>query len=106
MQFIIEPPTIIFRHQTTTTGKSSIYDVLPTGTISNMPWRKTDVKFSQNEIFVNLIEEVGAIIDRHGQLVSSEVTGTIMSNGVPDLTLVCNGPYCGRFIMLLWIYCR
>ncbi len=96
LKSMIEPPTIISRLQAATTGKSNISDVLPTGSISNMPWRKTDVKYSQNEIFVDIIEEVDAIIDRNGQLVSSEVTGTIMSNsrlsGVPDLTLVFTDP--------------
>ena len=91
LKSMITPPSVISRLTAAATGKSHVSDILPTGTISNMPWRKTDVKYSQNEIYVDIIEEVDVIIDRGGQLVSAEVTGLIMANsrlsGVPDLTL-------------------
>jgi AP-3 complex subunit mu len=35
--------------------------ILPDGTISNMPWRKTGVKYAQNEIYLDIIEEIDAI---------------------------------------------
>lgn len=96
LRSMIEPPTVISRLTAATTGKSGVSDVLPTGTISNMPWRKTDVKYSQNEIYVDIIEEVDTILDRNGKIVSSEVSGTIVSNcrlsGVPDLALTFADP--------------
>jgi AP-3 complex subunit mu len=73
LKAMIEPPSVIARLTASATGKSGVSDVLPTGTISNMPWRKTDVKYSQNEIYIDIIEEVDAIIDRNGQIVSTEV---------------------------------
>jgi len=73
------------------TGQSTVSDVLPDGTISNMPWRKTGVKYAQNEIYLDIIEEVDSILDRNGMIVSSEVSGSIVANsrlsGVPDLAL-------------------
>lgn len=91
LKSMIEPPSVMSRLTAATTGKSAISDVLPTGTISNMPWRKTDVKYSQNEIYIDIIEEVDAIVDRSGQIVSSDVSGIIVGNcrlsGVPDLAL-------------------
>lgn len=96
LKSMIEPPSVISRLTAVTTGKSSVSDVLPTGTISNMPWRKTDVKYSQNEIYIDIIEEVDATIDRTGQIVSSDVSGTIVGNcrlsGVPDLSLTFVDP--------------
>jgi AP-3 complex subunit mu len=78
------------------TGKSGVSEELPDGTISNMPWRKAGVKYAQNEIYMDIIEEVDAIIDRNGQVVSSEVTGLVQANsrlsGIPDLTMTFVDP--------------
>lgn len=71
-------------------------DVLPDGTISNMPWRKTGVKYAQNEIYIDIMEEIDAIVDRSGYIISTDVTGFIVANsrlsGVPDLTLAFVDP--------------
>jgi AP-3 complex subunit mu len=59
--------------------------------LHSMPWRKTGVTYAQNEIYLDIIEEIDAILDRNGQIITSEVTGTISANsrlsGVPDLML-------------------
>jgi AP-3 complex subunit mu len=61
-----------------------------------MPWRKTGVKYSQNEIYLDIIEEVDAIVDRNGMVITSEVSGVIAANsrlsGVPDLMLAFVNP--------------
>ena len=84
------------RLQAVATGRSSVSDVLPDGTISSMPWRKSGVKYAQNDIYLDIVEEVDAIVDRNGQVVSSEVTGAIMANsrlsGIPDLCLSFTDP--------------
>lgn len=91
LKAMIEPPSVMGRLQTMATGKSTVSDVLPDGTISSMPWRKAGVKYAQNDIYLDIIEEVDAIVDRNGQVVSSEVIGTVQANsrlsGIPDLTL-------------------
>jgi hypothetical protein len=33
-----------------------------------MPWRKSGVKYSQNEIYLDIVEEMDAIIDSTGQV--------------------------------------
>jgi AP-3 complex subunit mu len=93
LKAMIKPQSssVISRFAAAASGESNISDILPDGTISNMPWRKTGVKYSQNEIYVDIIEEVDAIIDPSGGVVSSEVTGIIEVNsrlsGIPDLSL-------------------
>ena len=61
-----------------------------------MPWRKTGVKYAQNEIYLDIIEEIDAILDKNGQIITSEVTGIISANsrlsGVPDLLLTFVDP--------------
>jgi AP-3 complex subunit mu len=45
----------------------------------------------QNEINLDILEEVGAMIDKNGMIISSEVNGIIQANSrlfrVPDLSL-------------------
>lgn len=93
LKAMILPPTVISRISAVATGTSSsnVSDVLPEASISNMPWRKSNVLYAQNEIYIDVIEEVDAIVTRNGAVVSSEVNGSIIANsklsGIPDLTL-------------------
>jgi AP-3 complex subunit mu len=91
LKAMIKPQSVMGRLQAVATGRSNVSDVLPDGTISSMPWRKSGVKYAQNDIYLDIVEEVDAIVDRNGQVVSSEVTGAIMANsrlsGIPDLCL-------------------
>ena len=43
----------------TVTGKSNVSEVLPTGQLSNIPWRRAGVKYTNNEAYFDVIEEVG-----------------------------------------------
>ena len=92
LKAMIKPASVMSR----LTSAATVSDILPDGTISNMPWRKTGVKYAQNEIYLDIIEEIDAIVDRNGQIISSEVSGVIAANsrlsGVPDLALSFANP--------------
>jgi len=96
LKAMIHPPSMISKIAEATIGASGVSETLPEGTVSNMPWRKTGVKYAQNEIYVDIIEEVDAIINISGQVISSEVTGIVQCNsrlsGLPDLTLAFVDP--------------
>lgn len=98
LKSMIKPPTLVdrFTNAVSREPTSNISDMLPDGTISNMPWRKDGVVYSQNEIFVDIIEEIDAIVDSRGGVVSSEVMGVLATNsrlsGVPDITLTFKDP--------------
>lgn len=92
LKSIIMPPTVMGVLSSTFTGKSTaVADDLAEGMISSMPWRKAGVKYAQNEIYLDVVEEVDAVIDKLGGTVSSEVTGVVLANsrlsGIPDLEL-------------------
>lgn len=70
LKAMIKPSTVLSRFAAATTGSSNVSDVLPDGTISNMPWRKTGVKYTQNEIYIDIVEEIDSIIDSRGKLTS------------------------------------
>ena len=64
---------------------------------SNMPWRAAGVNYSQNEIYMDIVEEVDAIVDAGGRLVSVDVSGSIQCqshlSGIPDLLLTFKDPH-------------
>ena len=45
------------------------------GVSSNIPWRKKGLKYTNNEIYFDIVEEIDCIIDNNGMVVSSEVSG-------------------------------
>lgn len=91
LQELIKPPNILRSVVNYATGKSNVSEVLPSGQLSNVPWRRAGVKYTNNEAYFDVIEEVDAIIDRSGSVVFAEIQGCldccIKLSGMPDLTL-------------------
>jgi len=98
LQAMIRPPSMMGKIQSVVTGGSNaiISDALPSGTISNMPWRTAGVKHHPNEIYIDIIEEIDAILDSIGNVISFDVAGSIQVqsqlSGVPDLLLSFKDP--------------
>lgn len=82
--------------QVVTGSNAVVAESLPNGTISNMPWRKAGAKYSHNEIYVDIVEEIDAIVDANGRVVSTDVSGSIQAqshlSGVPDLLMTFRDP--------------
>jgi len=93
---LIRPPTVMAKIQQAISGGSSsiLSEALPTGTVSNMPWRKAGVTHPNNEIYIDIVEEIDAILNANGGVISSDVSGSIQAqsnlSGVPDLLLTFN----------------
>lgn len=56
---------------------SSVSSILPSGQLSNVPWRRSGVKYANNEAYFDVVEEVDAIIDKSGATVSAEIQGYV-----------------------------
>ncbi|KRT82045.1 hypothetical protein AMK59_3554 [Oryctes borbonicus] len=93
---LIKPPNILRTIANTVTGKSNVSGTLPSGQLSNIPWRRTGVKYTNNEAYFDVVEEVDAIIDKAGATVFAEIQGyidcCIKLSGMPDLTLSFMNP--------------
>ncbi|KAB5529133.1 hypothetical protein DKX38_019214 [Salix brachista] len=64
---MIAPPNIVSKMLSVVTGNSSNMGItLPGATASCVPWRTTDIKYANNEVYVDLVEEMDAIINRSG----------------------------------------
>jgi len=62
---IINPPNVVNKALSIVTGSNSnVSDTLPRATASRIPWRTAEPKYSNNEVYVDLVEEMDAIINR------------------------------------------
>lgn len=55
----------------------SVSTVLPQGQLSAVPWRRSGVRYTNNEAYFDVIEEVDAIIDKSGSTVFAEIQGYV-----------------------------
>ncbi|KAM3586183.1 hypothetical protein VKS41_002711 [Umbelopsis sp. WA50703] len=88
---IILPPTIMNKVMNTVAAASGVGQKLPQSAMSSIPWRKAGVKYAQNEIYFDIVEEIDATIEANGSIVSCEAHGNVNVNcrlsGMPDLAL-------------------
>ncbi|KAJ8248432.1 hypothetical protein GJAV_G00241960 [Gymnothorax javanicus] len=93
---LIRPPTILRSMVNTITGSSNLGDTLPTGQLSIIPWRRAGVKYTNNEAYFDVVEEIDVILDKSGTTVFAEIQGVIDAcvklTGMPDLTLSFMNP--------------
>lgn len=90
LKSLIAPPTIIKRVASAVTGQNySVSDALPELADNNIPWRRTNVKYASNEIYFDIEEQIDAVFDPAGMLVTCDVHGIVNVNsklsGFPDL---------------------
>ena len=73
-----------------------VAETLAQGMLSNMPWRKSNAKYTQNEIYFDIVEEIDCIIGENGRPIYVDVRGSIQVNcrlsGLPDLELNFEDP--------------
>lgn len=98
LKTMIIPPTILGRVATSmgVSDKSNITADLPEGMLTSIWWRRKGVKYTNNEIYLDVIEEIDCSIDTNGLMVTCDVAGEILVNcklsGMPDMTLSFTNP--------------
>lgn len=67
-------------------GSTNVGEQLPTGQLSVVPWRRTGVKYTNNEAYFDVVEEIDAIIDKSGTpLIRSNTSPSSPSTGAKFL---------------------
>lgn len=88
---LIKPPNLLRTIANSVTGKTNVGESLPTNQISNVSWRKTGIRYTNNEAYFDVIEELDVILDKNGAIVTAEINGFIDCNvklsGMPDLNM-------------------
>merc|ERR1712136_131761 len=66
------------------------------GASSEVWWRRQNVVYASNEVYVDIIESVDCIVDGNGHIVSGGINGDIQLNsklsGVPEVLLTLRNP--------------
>ncbi|CAE6509897.1 unnamed protein product [Rhizoctonia solani] len=76
---IVLPPSLLNKILAVT-GVSGLSAATPAPFSSPIPWRKAGLRYNNNEIYFDIIEELEAIVGRSGNVVASNCLGT------PDLS--------------------
>ena len=74
---LIKPPNLFRKVTNMVTGDTNISSTLPTAQLSNIPWRKIGIKYTNNEAYFDCIEEFDAIIDKNGSTIMCEIHGYV-----------------------------
>ena len=57
-------------------------------------WRKDNIKYKKNEVYLDIVEEVNLVMSSKGQILRSDVNGKIVMkvflSGMPDVKLGLN----------------
>ncbi|KAK2466394.1 hypothetical protein APHAL10511_002036 [Amanita phalloides] len=63
---------------------------------SSIPWRRAGVRYTNNEIYIDIVENLKAIVSKNGTPLSSNAWGKLETNaklsGTPDCTLTFSNP--------------
>ncbi|TKY88337.1 hypothetical protein EX895_002689 [Sporisorium graminicola] len=77
-------------------GVSGLASAAPPPLISTIPWRRPNSKYTNNELYVDLVESLEGIVSRTGRPVALDVWAAVQCNarlsGTPDLSLTFNTP--------------
>ncbi|KAK8869688.1 hypothetical protein IAR55_000256 [Kwoniella newhampshirensis] len=87
---IVLPPSLV-RKILNAAGVSGLQTHTTTPFTAPIPWRRSGVRHSTNEIYFDIEESLDAIVDRRGNVLSSSIWGRVNCNsrlsGNPDLLL-------------------
>jgi AP-3 complex subunit mu len=77
LKAMVAPPSLLNKVVQAVTNTSSIAETVDEGMLTNIPWRKAKVRYTQNEVYFDIVEELDCIIDANGQAVTCEVLGAL-----------------------------
>eukprot|EP01125_Pyxidicula_operculata_P001838 TRINITY_DN116_c0_g1_i2.p1 TRINITY_DN116_c0_g1~~TRINITY_DN116_c0_g1_i2.p1 ORF type:complete len:265 (+),score=50.33 TRINITY_DN116_c0_g1_i2:82-876(+) len=97
LQEMISIPNILNKTANIVLGPgTSVSSILPDGSLTPIPWRKHGVKYTTNEIYLDIIDHVDAIVESNGAMTTSKIVGTVavdcQLSGMPDLVLRFRNP--------------
>uniref|UniRef100_A0AAY4A015 MHD domain-containing protein n=1 Tax=Denticeps clupeoides TaxID=299321 RepID=A0AAY4A015_9TELE len=84
---LIKPPNILRSVVNSITGSCNVGETLPTGQLSTIPWRRAGVKYTNNEAYFDVVEEIDTLVWDIGKLSQQK-----LPNLKGSLTLQCGAP--------------
>jgi len=92
LEDMISPPNLLTQAQNFVMGPgNAVSSVLPSSSLSQIPWRRQGVFKPSNEIYVDINEEIDGIIEANGAPTGLKIVGKIIVDcqltGMPDILL-------------------
>jgi AP-3 complex subunit mu len=92
LEDMIAPPNILTQAHNLVMGPgNSVSSILPSGSLSQVPWRRQGVKKATNEIYIDINEEIDGIIEANGSPSGLKIVGKVVVDcqlsGMPDILL-------------------
>ncbi|KAJ3417095.1 AP-3 complex subunit mu-2 [Chytridiales sp. JEL 0842] len=88
---MIPPPSLLSTVINAVSLGTNFGTKAPTGTLSHVPWRNAGIKYTNNEVFIDVLEELDIILDKNGNLIAGNIQGEVVCtsklSGMPDLLL-------------------
>lgn len=94
---LIFPPNLKNKLNHWITNKSMVSKYLPKSVISKVNWRTRGIeyKYTQKEVFIDMVEELDCLYNSRGKLISSAIKGKVnvssSLSGMPELALSLSG---------------
>ncbi|KAJ3376623.1 AP-3 complex subunit mu-2 [Lobulomyces angularis] len=116
LKIMIPPPSILNTVINAVSLGTSYGPKTPTPSVSMVYWRHNDIKYTSNEIFLDVNEELDVILNNKGELITADIRGEIVCNsrlsGMPEIKLSFTNPNifedefcsfhpCVRFVQLI-----
>jgi len=97
LQEMIAIPNIINKTANMVLGPgTNMSSILPDGSLTPIPWRRHGVKYTTNEVYLDIIDYVDAILESNGAIVTSKIMGSVVIDcqlsGMPDMVLRFRNP--------------
>jgi len=92
LEDMIPPPNLFSQAQNLVMGPGTgVSSILPSGSLSQIPWRRQGVKKATNEIYIDINEEIDGIIEANGAPTGLKIVGKVVVDcqlsGMPDILL-------------------
>ena len=94
---LLKPKTLFEKMKQSFTGTSNyIEESIGNEQLADNPWRPRGLRYTVNEILIDVVEKLNCTLDRHGNFLRCDIEGEISVNnslsGMPDVTLFLNTP--------------
>lgn len=94
---LLKPKTLFEKMKQSFTGTSNyIEESISNEQLADNPWRPRGLRYTVNEILIDVVEKLNCTLDKHGNFLRCDVEGEISVNnslsGMPDVTLYLNTP--------------
>eukprot|EP00924_Labyrinthula_sp_SR-Ha-C_P000974 snap_masked-scaffold_7-processed-gene-9.18-mRNA-1 protein AED:1.00 eAED:1.00 QI:0/0/0/0/1/1/6/0/450 len=91
LKMLISPPSLKNKLYSTIGNSSLVSSYLPRNITSALDWRSKGIKYSKEEILIDIIEEITCVFNTKGTLLKSSVIGKIFVksqlSGMPEVSL-------------------